>query len=196
MPFHSDLSVAITVSTVQWRGWKLFNLISAAEKWAENKNFKVHKFMRKISGCSFFLLLGNKLHIFIMSLGWIAIVRKWCCHRRRRHASMETILRISNPHANIFSQIWKSKFLFIFSQRWLSLQRTRNFHIFGEKSELTSKVDDVAMSIHAQRAQLFAALFFLARKKFWRNPLQYIQGRVKVLVRLFFMLESRVYCFL
>lgn len=144
------------------------------------------------------LLLGNKLHIFIMSLGWIATVQKWC----RQHASVKTTLRISNPPANIIRQIWKSEFLFIFSLPWLSLQQ--NFNIFLEKNELTSKVDDVAMSIHAQRAQLFAAhiFFSFSRKSFggknswWRNTLQYIQGRVKVLVRFFFMFERRVYCFL
>lgn len=172
MPFHFDLFAASTVSTVQWSGWKLFNLISAAEKWAENKNFKVHKFMRKISCCSHFFFFFTVINYTFLSESLLDCHRAKVMLLRTTTACISGDDSVNQQSANIISQIWKSKFLFIFSLRWLSLQRTRNFHIFLKKkrSELTSKVDDVAMSIHAQRAQLFAArFFFLPRKKFWRK---------------------------
>lgn len=172
MPFHFDLFAASTVSTVQWSGWKLFNLISAAEKWAENKNFKVHKFMRKISCCSHFFFFFTVINYTFLSESLLDCHRAKVMLLRTTTACIGGDDSVNQQFANIISQIWKSKFLFIFSLRWLSLQRTRNFHIFLKKkrSELTSKVDDVAMSIHAQRAQLFAArFFFLPRKKFWRK---------------------------
>lgn len=135
MPFHSDLFAASTVSTVQWSGWKLFNLISAAEKWAENKNFKVHKFMRKISCCSHFFFFFTVINYTFLSESLLDCHRAKVMLLRTTTACISGDDSVNQQSANIISQIWKSKFLFIFSLRWLSLQRTRNFHIFLKKKK-------------------------------------------------------------
>lgn len=57
-------------------GEQLFNLIPAGEEVrAKNKNFKVHKFMWKILGCSFYIFLISLINYTFLSrasLGWVA----------------------------------------------------------------------------------------------------------------------------
>lgn len=172
MPFHFDLFAASTVSTVQWSGWKLFNLISAAEKWAENKNFKVHKFMRKISCCLHFFFFFTVINYTFLSESLLDCHRAKVMLLRTTTACISGDDSVNQQSANIISQIWKSKFLFIFSLRWLSLQRTRNFHIFLKKKKKRIDIEGRRrrnVNSCSKSSTFRCSLFFLPRKKFWRK---------------------------
>lgn len=164
-------------------GEQLFNLIPAAEEVrAKNKNFKVHKFMWKILGCSFYIFLrDHKLYIFITSKSRLgcrscgSVVAQLMCsisgddsfwihqRRQRKFESLNLYLIFSLPCAGFLL----------------------HFHIPRSTSEVEMTSP---LSIHAQRAQLFP----LVRGNFRRKECAmaeyitiYFRGRAEVLVRFF-----------